>query len=99
MMMRGMAAELARHTILINTAHPTTVATEMILNDSTYRLFRPDLDAPGRADFDEVLLSINKLPVAALEASDVTDTVLHLVCGSGRYITGTTQVIDAGGSL
>lgn len=46
-----------------------------------------------------MLLSINKLPVAALEASDVTDTVLHLVCGSGRYITGTNQVIDAGGSL
>jgi (+)-trans-carveol dehydrogenase len=39
------------------------------------------------------------LPVAALEPNDIFETVLHLVSDSGRYITGDTVVIDAGGQL
>ncbi|MEV0109813.1 mycofactocin-coupled SDR family oxidoreductase [Nocardia sp. NPDC050799] len=98
-MMKVMAKELAPHSIRVNTVHPTTVATDMILNDATYRLFRPDLENPARADFEEAARTLNRLPVAALEPGDITDTVLHLVSDSGKYITGTTQVIDAGGAL
>ncbi|MEV5647360.1 mycofactocin-coupled SDR family oxidoreductase [Nocardia sp. NPDC052254] len=98
-MMKVMAKELAPHSIRVNTVHPTTVATDMILNDATYRLFRPDLDDPTRADFEEAARTLNRLPVAALEPGDITDTVLHLVSDTGTYITGTTQVIDAGGAL
>jgi enoyl-[acyl-carrier-protein] reductase (NADH) len=39
------------------------------------------------------------MPVALLEPADITDTVLHLVSDAGRFITGTTQAVDAGGSL
>lgn len=99
MLMKVMAKELAPHSIRVNTVHPTTVATEMVLNDATYRLFRPDLDNPGRADFEEAARTLNRLPIAALEPEDITETVLHLVSDRARYITGTTQVIDAGGSL
>ncbi|MGW5382572.1 mycofactocin-coupled SDR family oxidoreductase [Nocardia sp. NPDC003963] len=98
-LMKVMAKELAPHSIRVNTVHPTTVATDMILNDATYRLFRPDLEDPTRADFEEAARTLNRLPVAALEPGDITDTVLHLVSDSGKYITGTTQVIDAGGAL
>jgi len=99
MLMKVLAKELAPHNIRVNTIHPTTVATGMILNDATYRLFRPDLDNPTRADFEEAALTLNRLPVAALEPADITNTVLHLVTDEGKYITGTTQVIDAGGAL
>ncbi|WP_328396685.1 mycofactocin-coupled SDR family oxidoreductase [Nocardia sp. NBC_00416] len=99
MLMKVLAKELAPHNIRVNTVHPTTVATEMILNDATYRLFRPDLASPDRADFEEAARTLNRLPVAALEPEDITATVLHLVSDDARYITGTTQLIDAGGAL
>jgi SDR family mycofactocin-dependent oxidoreductase len=99
MLMKVMAKELAPQSIRVNTIHPTTVATDMILNDATYKLFRPDLDNPTRADFEEAARTLNRLPVAALEPNDISETVLHLVSDGGRYITGTTVVVDAGGQL
>lgn len=99
MLMKVMAKELAPHGIRVNTVHPTTVATDMILNDATYRLFRPDLENPTRADFEEAARTLNRLPVAALEPEDISNAVLHLVSDEAKYVTGATHVIDAGGSL
>lgn len=98
-MMKVIAKELAPDRIRVNSVHPTTVATDMILNDPFYRLFRPDLESPTREDFEEAGRTLNALPVAAIESRDVTDAVLHLVADSGRYITGSTVVLDAGASL
>lgn len=95
-LMKVLAKELAPQNIRVNSVHPTTVATEMILNDATYRLFRPDLDDPSRADFEEAARQLNKLPVSMVEASDISEAVLYLVSDSGRYITGNTHAIDAG---
>ncbi|GLZ07872.1 putative short-chain type dehydrogenase/reductase [Actinomadura sp. NBRC 104412] len=99
MLMKVLAKELAPHSIRVNTVHPTTVATGMVLNEATFRLFRPDLDDPTRADFEEAARTLNRLPIAALEPEDVSDLVLFLVSDEAKYITGTTQVIDAGGVL
>ncbi|GHE14601.1 mycofactocin-coupled SDR family oxidoreductase [Klenkia taihuensis] len=99
MLSKIMAKELAPHRIRVNTIHPTTVATEMILNEPTYRLFRPDLEHPTREDFEEAALTLNKLPVPAIEAVDISNAVLYLVSDDGRYVTGTTHVVDAGGQL
>lgn len=98
-LMKVLALELAPQNIRVNTVHPSTVATDMILNDPTYRLFRPDLENPTRADFEEAALTLNKMPVAALESDDITNAVLYLVSDDGRYVTGTTHVVDAGGAL
>ncbi len=98
-LMRVMALELAPQKIRVNTIHPSTVATEMILNDPTYRLFRPDLDDPTRSDFEEAARTLNRMPVVAAEAEDISNAVLYLVSDDGRYVTGTTQVVDAGGAL
>lgn len=98
-LMKVLAKELAPQSIRVNSVHPTTVATEMILNDATYRLFRPDLESPGRDDFEEAARELNKLPVSMVEASDITEAIVYLVSDSGRYVTGNTHVIDAGGRL
>jgi SDR family mycofactocin-dependent oxidoreductase len=98
-LMKVMAKELAPEGIRVNTIHPGTVATPMVLNDSTYRLFRPDLDAPTQSDLEVATRTLHAMPVALLEPEDITATVLHLVSDAGRYITGTTQLIDAGGAL
>jgi SDR family mycofactocin-dependent oxidoreductase len=99
MLMKVLAKELAPHSIRVNTVHPTTVATDMILNEPTYRLFRPDLENPTRADFEVAARTLNKLPVAALEPSDISNAILYLVSDAGRYVTGITHVVDAGGQL
>jgi SDR family mycofactocin-dependent oxidoreductase len=98
-LMKVMAKELAPEGIRVNTIHPGTVATPRVLNDSTYRLFRPDLEAPTRSDLEVATRTLHAMPVALLEPEDITATVLHLVSDAGRYITGTTQLIDAGGAL
>jgi (+)-trans-carveol dehydrogenase len=98
-LMRVLAKELAPSRIRVNTLHPTTVYTDMVLNDALYRLFRPELEAPTRSDFEEAAQEINALPVGAVDVVDVSNAVLYLVSDEGRYVTGTTLVIDAGGSL
>ena len=98
-LMRVLAKELGPQSIRVNTLHPTTVATEMILNEPTYKLFRPDLENPTRADFEEAASTMNILPVSMVEPIDISNAVVYLVSDDGRYVTGTTHVIDAGGRL
>jgi SDR family mycofactocin-dependent oxidoreductase len=99
MLMKVMAKELAPHRIRVNTVHPTIVATEMVLNDVTYRLFRPDLESPGRKDFEEATAGMHALPVGSLDPDDVTNAILYFVSDEGRHVTGTAHLIDAGGAL
>ena len=98
-MTRVLAKELAPQSIRVNTIHPTTVATDMVINDSTYRLFRPDLADPTREDFEEAARTLNALPVPMMEAIDISNAVLYLVSDDGRYVTGTQHVVDAGALL
>ena len=95
-LMKVLAKELAPERIRVNTIHPTGVQTPMILNQPMYELFRPDLEAPTRADFEASARSHNAMGIFALESSDVSHAVLYLAGESGRYITGTTLMIDAG---
>ncbi|AZG46004.1 mycofactocin-coupled SDR family oxidoreductase [Gordonia insulae] len=98
-LMRVLAKELGPQSIRVNTVHPTTVATDMVLNDATYQLFRPDLTEPTRADYEEAAREMNRLPVAMVEPVDISNAILYLVSDDGRYVTGTTHVVDAGGRL
>jgi SDR family mycofactocin-dependent oxidoreductase len=98
-LMKVLAKELAPQHIRVNTIHPAGVLTPMILNDPMYRLFRPDLAEPTRADFEESARTHNAMGIFAMEPTDVSAAVLYLAADSGRYITGTTLMLDAGGSL
>lgn len=77
-LMKVLAKEVAPHSIRVNTIHPTTVATGMILNHASYRLFRLDLAERIRADFEIVARTPNKPPVAALEPVDISQAILYL---------------------
>jgi (+)-trans-carveol dehydrogenase len=98
-LMKVLAKELSPHRIRVNTIHPGAVATPMIHNEATYRLHRPDLDHPTREQFEDVSRSLNPLGVPALEPEDVSSAVLYLVSDAGRYVTGITHMVDAGGQL
>ncbi|HEU5024528.1 MAG TPA: SDR family NAD(P)-dependent oxidoreductase, partial [Spirillospora sp.] len=40
-LMRSMAVEFAQHGIRVNSVHPTQVNSPMLMNDMSYRMFRP----------------------------------------------------------
>jgi SDR family mycofactocin-dependent oxidoreductase len=98
-LMQSLAAELAAHKIRVNAIHPTTVATEMFLNEPSYRVFRPDLEEPTKDDVAEVMTAMNKLGVPWIEPIDTSNAVLWLACDTSRYVTGTALSINAGVGL
>ncbi len=95
-LMKSLAAELAPHRIRVNVVHPTTVGTQMFLNEPTYRVFRPDLDNPTQEDLVEVMTSMNKLGVPWIEPIDISNAVLWLASDAARYVTGSEVSVDAG---
>jgi len=98
-LMRSLAIELAPHFIRVNSVHPTTVNTPMIMNEHVYRQFRPDLESPTAKDAESALASMNLIPVPYVEVGDISEAILFLVGPTGRYITGATLPIDAGAAL
>lgn len=98
-LMQVLAKELAPQNIRVNTVHPTTIATDMVLNDATYKLFRPDLENPTRQDFEDAAAQMNPLPLPVPESIEITNAVMYLVSDDSRYVTGNTHVVDAGALL
>ncbi|WP_433713922.1 mycofactocin-coupled SDR family oxidoreductase [Nocardia sp. CA-084685] len=98
-MMRSFAVELGRHRIRVNTVHPTNVNTPMFMNDSTLRLFRPDLENPGPDDLAAVAQQMHVLPVGWVEPVDISNAVLFLASDEARYVTGLPMTVDAGSML
>lgn len=95
-LMRVLAHEMGPHSIRVNSIHPMSVRTDMVLNDATYRLFRPDLESPGFADIESALAALNLLPITIVEPIDISNAVLWLASDEARYVTGVTLPVDAG---
>ena len=95
-LMRTLALELAPHLIRVNSLHPRTVNTDMVQNESFYRLIRPDLDNPAPQDMADATTAINALPIPWEEPVDISNAVLFLASDEARYITGVTLPVDAG---
>lgn len=93
---RTFANELAPHWIRVNSVNPTQVDTPMIMNDEIFRMFRPDLESPGRDDIVDVSIATNALPVPWVESRDVSNAVLFLASDEARYVTGVALPVDAG---
>ncbi|MFC4128585.1 mycofactocin-coupled SDR family oxidoreductase [Nocardia rhizosphaerae] len=93
---RTLANELGPRGIRVNTVHPGSVATPMILNDTVYAKLRPDLDNPTRDDAAEALARRTILPVPWVDPVDISNAVLFLASDESRYVTGTQLVVDAG---
>jgi SDR family mycofactocin-dependent oxidoreductase len=98
-LMRAFAVELGQHMIRVNSVLPSQVSTTMVMNDSTYRLFRPDLPNPGPDDFAPISQMMHTLPVPWVDAIDISNAVLFLASDESRYITGVSLPVDAGALL
>jgi (+)-trans-carveol dehydrogenase len=98
-LMRSFAVELGQHSIRVNSVLPTNVDTPMFMNEATMKLFRPDLENPGRDDFAPVAQLMHVLPVGWVEPVDISNAVLFLASDEARYITGLPLPVDAGSLL
>lgn len=90
-LVKSLAYEVAEHGIVVNAVLPAGVDSHMIQHDELYRVVRPDLDHPTRADAEEVFAKGRPRP-GLLDPQDVANTVLYLVsdqvrCKSGESIT------------
>ncbi|CAJ1508960.1 MULTISPECIES: mycofactocin-coupled SDR family oxidoreductase [Mycobacteriaceae] len=97
--MRSFAVELGHQNIRVNTVHPTHVSTGMIMNEGTWKMFRPDLENPGPDDMAPICQMFHTLPVPWVDAVDISNAVLFLASDEARYITGVTLPVDAGSCL
>src|SRR6202012_3471430 len=98
-LMRTFAVELGAQMIRVNAVLPTQVSTTMLMNEQTYRLFRPDLENPGPDDFAPISQMMHTLPVPWVDAVDISNAVLFLASDESRYITGVSLPVDAGALL
>jgi SDR family mycofactocin-dependent oxidoreductase len=87
-LMRSYANNLARHSIRVNTVHPTGVNTPMVVN--------PAMEAFLSRDPSLSNAMANALPVAMVEPEDISNAILWLVSDDARYVTGITVPVDAG---
>jgi NAD(P)-dependent dehydrogenase (short-subunit alcohol dehydrogenase family) len=87
-LMQGWATDLARHSIRVNTIHPSGVATDMILNDATMALVA--------ANDPWIVAQQNALPIPLLQPEDVAGAVAWLVSDAAKFVTGTSWPLDAG---
>ncbi|BCP14238.1 mycofactocin-coupled SDR family oxidoreductase [Mycobacterium paraintracellulare] len=89
-LMRCWANSLAPDGIRVNTVHPTGLNSPMITNDAFARYVE---EFPAMA---ENLQNPLPVPNGLIEPIDISNTILHLVDDTGRYITGSTVMVDAG---
>lgn len=97
--MRSIALELAPHQIRVNTVHPTSVDTPMIINDVFPKLVRSDLDDPTSDDVADFLRPQQPMGIPWVNASDISDAVLWLCSDEARFVTGVALPVDGGALL
>ena len=98
-LMRSFAVELGQHSIRVNSVHPTHDNSPMLMNEKTYRMFRPDLENPGADDLAPICRTFHMLPIPWVTPEDISNAVLFLASDEARYITGVSLPVDAGSCL
>ena len=94
-LMRTLSAELAPHSIRVNSIAPTAVGTDLARSQPILDLFTGRADATEE-DAAPMFESLNLLKVAWLEPQEISNAALFLASDDARYITGVDLPVDAG---
>jgi (+)-trans-carveol dehydrogenase len=95
-LMRTLANELGPYGIRVNSVCPGLIHTDMMMNQPTYDIFRPEIDHPTKEDATEVFRTMQVLPTDWLEPQDVSEVIAWLASDAARFITGAAIPVDAG---
>ena len=95
-LMRSLSVEGAPYGIRCNSIHPTTVDTPIIDDPAVWELFTGGVKGATKEDMKSALLGLNAMRIPWVEAIDISNLVVFLASDEARYITGTTQLVDAG---
>jgi SDR family mycofactocin-dependent oxidoreductase len=93
---KSVAREVANEGITVNVMCPTNCDTDMIHNDTFYKVFAPGVDKPTREDVIPGFTSLNAIGIPWIEAKDVSNVALFLASDEARYITGEAIHVAAG---
>lgn len=95
-LMRVLAIELAQHSIRVNSVHPTTVNTPMVINQDTITLFAGGNPNATLEDVKPTFVAMNLMPQPWVEVEDISNAVLFLASDDSRFVTGVTLPVDLG---
>ena len=87
-LMQVLANDLAKHSIRVNTIHPTGVLSGMTQNEA--------MAAMVAAGDPGLTAMVNALPIEILQPEDIANAVAWLVSDQAHYITGIQFPLDAG---
>jgi SDR family mycofactocin-dependent oxidoreductase len=93
------ALHLAPRFVRVNCIHPTNCNTALLHHAQVYKLFRPDLENPTRADVEPAFAAFQAMPIPYVEPEDIANLALFLASDESRYITGQQIRVDAGSLL
>lgn len=96
-LVKCLALEVAGTGVTVNAVCPAAVKTPMVLHDTNYRLFCPDIEEPTMDDAIGRFQRMSPLGEAWLEPEDVSREVLHLLLDRG-VTTGLAVELGLGGS-
>jgi NAD(P)-dependent dehydrogenase (short-subunit alcohol dehydrogenase family) len=94
-----LAFQLAPLSIRVNAIHPGNVETPMLLHDSMYKIFRPDLENPTREDAEVAFRATHRLPTTYIQPQDISNAVVFLASDEACFITGLQLKVEAGDLL
>jgi SDR family mycofactocin-dependent oxidoreductase len=98
-LMKVLANEYGRYGVRVNTVNPNTIGTEMIQNETVYRLFRPDLDRPTAEDAKPAFASMNAFGVPFIDPVHVSNAVVFLASDEAMYVSGAQLPVDAAAAV
>ncbi|MFW0786979.1 mycofactocin-coupled SDR family oxidoreductase [Gordonia sp. CPCC 206044] len=93
------ALALAPESIRVNCVHPTNCNTAMLHSEEMYKVFRPDLESPGREDTIDAFKTGQPMGVPWVEPEQISSAVLFLASDDAQFVTGQQLKVDAGGAL
>lgn len=98
-LMKVLANEFGPRRIRVNTVHPNAIETPMIMNEATYKLFRPDLDHPTAEDAAPAFAGLNPMGEPFIDPIHVSNAVLFLASDESFFVSGAQLPVDGAASV